>query len=63
MHTDTYSGFKAQIHKVFPVIIDTKHLCYTVQKVSTYCQVLLSTHSLLTRFRNCHRLSCWSSPV
>jgi poly(A)-specific ribonuclease len=29
---DTYEGFKAQIHQIFPVIIDTKHLCFAVQK-------------------------------
>ena len=34
---ETYEEFKAEIHQIFPVIIDTKHLCFAVQKVYRSC--------------------------
>ena len=32
-HVDSYSEFKKTLHQLFPIIIDTKHLCYAFQKV------------------------------
>lgn len=31
--TATYSQFKARLHQLFPVVVDTKNLCFAVQKV------------------------------
>ena len=31
---DSYCKFKAQLHQIFPMIIDTKHLCFALQKAS-----------------------------
>lgn len=29
----TYSQFKARLHQLFPVVVDTKNLCFAVQRV------------------------------
>ena len=31
--TATYSQFKARLHQLFPVVVDTKNLCFAVQRV------------------------------
>ena len=28
-----YHEFKLEVHRLFPTVIDTKHVCYAVQKV------------------------------
>ena len=52
MYTDHYTEFKQEIHKLFPVVIDTKNLCFALQKVGSI--VPLDIKSVSIRLSSTH---------
>ncbi len=49
-----YDDFKQELHSLFPVVIDTKNLCFALRKVQLYseCAVVIRPDYLTETVRN-----------